>query len=284
MALVRKVPLSIFLSLALLASGCARGGWVATHPQVAARAQADPASFLLAARADCAGVRGLVANYTVRASRGIGRRSFDVSVWVESPSRIDIRGYSPVGQVEALLVASAVEIGVWFADQADVLYRGAVNGPGGDERFGRALGVPLLAADTVALFLGCGVDSEAEPATVVWDADRRRVRVELLRGEGRTLAWLHPVTLRFETIEHTNTGGRVIAAVESWVPRPVGSGGAVPSRIHLDVEDRFGLDLRLIGEAELNPRFGPADFAVPDMGETVTMALEELAREGGLLR
>lgn len=280
--------MTVCLLLAL--PGCAGGGWVKDHPEVAERARTEPGGFVEPAFEQWAGVESLAGSYQMRVSRGIGHRTFDLAVAVRRPDLVDINVLDPTGAIQAFLRANESRIGLYVAEE-EVLYAG----PTTREAFERALGFDLSAADAVAVLLGYGVERDGEPrGAPSWDANARRIRIDY--GPLVSL-WLHPVTMLFDRVEHRRGEARVEARIREWMPVPEPDAGtaadpvvdgaavSIPGRIELDVEpDGYGIRLSLSARPRLNFDFPPGYFDLVVRPGTVERSLEELTRQGGLFR
>ncbi len=270
---VGVLALTALASLAL--SGCSGHRWTSDHPDVAARAQADPEAFVDPALVQWEQLQGLAGSYAMRVSRGIGRGSADLFILVRRPADLDISVLAPTGAIQVSLRANEREVGLVFVEDR-VVYRGPSTGTA----FERALGLDLSAADAAAVLLGYGIaDGERSGVTTAWDADARRIRVETLSG---TRAWLHPVTQRFDRIVRggPDARGTVTATLSSWLAQP-----PAPDVLRLEVEpDGYGIELRLSGAPTVNPDFSSDPFAVQVPPGFEVRPLSELAAEGGLFQ
>ncbi len=260
----------------LVLSGCSSHRWTDDHPDVAARAQANPAAFLTPALEQWDGLQGLGGSYSMRVAKGIGRASADLAIYVRLPADLDIIVLAPTGATQAYLRVNEYEVGLAYLEDR-VVYRG----PSSGAAFERALGFDLSAADAAAVLLGYGVPlGERTGATTIWDADARRIRVDTLSG---TRAWLHPVTQRFDRIIRGATDGprgMVTATLTSWLAQP-----PIPDALRLDVEpDGYGIELSLSGSPTLNPDFSADFFDIQVPPGFEVRPLSELAAEGGLFR
>lgn len=276
--------------IGVLTAACGGNGWLGDHPDVAARAQANPGAFVEPAFARWGGAITLSGAYQLRASRGIGRRTFDLAVSVQRPDRVDISVLDPTGAIQAFVRANPREVGLYLAEDR-VLYRG----PATREAFERALGLGLAAGDAVAVFLGYGVDRDTRgPGIAAWDDGARRVRVDWEPGSS---LWLHPVQELFDHVRHRSDRGTLSAELLEWMevtpesapggPAASAADMAVPVPSHVDIEvepDGFGLELRLLAPPRLNHRLPEAIFEVQRVPGVVELPLDELAREGGLFR
>ena len=261
---------------ALTTAGCSSHHWTNDHPDVAARAQANPEAFVDPAIAQWDELQGLAGSYSMRVSKGVGRGSADLAIYVRRPADLDIHVLAPTGATEASLRVNEREVGLSFGEDR-VVYRG----PSSGAAFERALGLDLSAADVAAVLLGYGIpDSERAGATTIWDAEARRIRLETRSG---TRAWLHPVTQRFDRILRGGPGssrGTVNATLDSWLAQP-----PIPDLLRLEVEpDGYGIELRLSGSPTVNPDFGADFFDVQVPAGFEVRPLSELAAEGGLFR
>lgn len=267
------------LLLLIATVGCAGGGWVKDRPEVAARARADPGGFVAPALEQLGVLQGLRSNYAMRVTRGIGGRSFDLYVSAQRGGMIDILVQAPTGITEAYLRANEREVGM-FVREDMVLY----SGPAGRDAFARALGFGLSAQDAVAALLGYGVERDSLPAGVAaWDAKLRRVRID---HGSEVSAWLHPLTLRFDRVEHRAGQGLVIVQVQEWRAVLLGEEFvSIPARLSLEVDpDGYGISLRLVGEPEINPRYDAGYFELQRPPSVLELPLSDLARDGGLFR
>ncbi len=258
----------------LLAAGCARGGWVETHPDLAEQARLRPSSLVDQAAEQTAGLQRLFGSYRLEAHRGVGSRSVDLVVMAEVPDRLSIELLAPTGQTEAFLKSGATEVALWIGEE-DRLYRGAV----GEGAFAAALGLDLSARDVVSTLLGrlpgwTGVGS----SQVEWDEQEQRIRVNTGAG---TLGWLHPVTLRFDRMQLLGRGAMTEVLWPEWAEEP----GIAPRVIELEVPaEGIELRLRLASSWLANPPLEATDFEVSVLPVgTVELSLDVLAAEGGLL-
>lgn len=249
-------------------SGCGGAGWVETAPDVADRARAEPEWFVEAAWAQWeeAGPGLHAGSWRVEASRGVTSTAMDVYVLALPPASIRVSVLAPQGTTEAVLVAGPDEIGLW--DRAEgVAYAGAA-APGA---FGRALGLALEPADAVGTIFGYGLVPERIDA-VEWVEERQRIQVT----GGDAVAWLHPMTRRYERLSFA--AGAVEARLADWREGE----WPQPGRIELRVSgDDLRLDLELTGHNRLSP--DPAMFVPERPPGHAVLPLEELARQGGLL-
>jgi hypothetical protein len=265
------------LALAALAlGGCSRHHWTSDHPDVAARAQSNPEAFVGPALEHWDELQGLGGSYSMRISKGIGRGSADLAIYVRRPADLDISVLAPTGAIEASLRVNEFEVGLSFLEDR-IVYRG----PSSGAAFVRALGFDLSAADAVAVLLGYGIpNGELPGATTTWDAAARRIRIETRSG---TRAWLHPVTQRFDRIIRGRPGnptGMVTATLTSWLDQL-----PIPDALRFDVEpDGYGIELRLSGAPTVNPDFPPGFFDVQVPAGFEVRPLSELGAEGGLFR
>ncbi len=277
---------------------CARGGWPKDHPDLALRARQSPGSFVRPARNQWDPAQTLQANYSMRVTRGVGGRSFDAHITVQRPDRIDILVLAPTGLIEAYVRANEREVGL-FVREDMVLY----SGPSTRDAFERALGFALSAPDAVAVLMGYGVEPTGLPTGLPsWDPQLRRVRID--HGPGVSL-WLHPLTLRFDRVEHHSGQGRVTIDLESWVQvslvvaeeepmagaeglevqslAPEAGTVPIPSLLKLEVEpEGYGIRLRMVGEPILNHDHPPEYFDLQRLPRVLELPLSELARDGGL--
>lgn len=277
---------------------CASGGWPKDHPDLAQRARQSPGSFVQPARDQWNHAQTLQANYSMRVTRGVGGRSFDAHITVQRPDRIDILLLAPTGLTEAYVRANEREVGL-FVREDMVLY----SGPSTRDAFERALGFALSAPDAVAVLMGYGVEPTGLPTGLPsWDPRLRRVRID--HGPSVSL-WLHPLTLRFDRVEHHSGQSRVTTVVEGWVQASAGAakekpvaGAAglevqslapevatvpIPSLLKLEVEpEGYGIRLRMVGEPVLNHQYPPEYFDLQRLPGVLELPLSELARDGGL--
>lgn len=291
---------ALALGLLLAVAGCGGGGWPRDHPDLAERARSAPGSFVEPARRQWDGLSALGASYTMRVTRGIGGRTFDLYIAMQRSDRIDILLLAPTGLIEASLRANEAQVGLLVREER-TLFAGSSAGDG----FARALGFNLTAADAVAVLLGYGAEASALPVGIAsWDEDARRIRID--HGD-RTSVWLHPVSQRFDRVVHRDGAATVSAEVDEWVEVAVeprdsaarqGSSGLevedlhasaetlpLPSLIRLEVEpDGYGIQLRLVGEPDANPDYPPDSFELQYPPGVLVRPLEDLAREGGLFR
>ena len=280
-------------------TACGGGGWLDDHPDIAELARRDPDRFVEAAWSQWAAVRTLSGSYTMRVARGIGRRTFDVSIAVIRPNWLIIDVLAPTGSIEASLVANPDEVGLLVTEER-VIYRG----PATAEAFQQALGFDLSVEDAVAVLIGYALDRTVGGVTASWDDDARRIRVD--QGV-RASSWLHPVSLVFDRTELHAAGA---AAVEVEIeetrrvevpPEAAGAAGSgerlelppgvasegvpVPTLLDLQLRDEgYGIRLTLLGGADLNRELPASYFEVADRPGFVTLPLSELARDGGLFR
>jgi hypothetical protein len=257
----------------LLATGCARpDDWIETRPDLATRARQDPASFLAPALAQWDGLRGMVGSWQVRASRGISSRTLDTQIHLMRDALVQIEVLSPGFTTEGFVGVSTREVGLWVSEDP-CLYRGP-NQPGA---FARALGIELAPEDIIAALMGFAVPYP-ERATAVWDETERRIRV----ASSGTTAWLHPLTLRFERFVVATPSGPISGRYESWTEGDV----PVPARLRVEgAAEDITLELRLASEWNANPAgLDEAFFEELPVTDAVDCPLDELAREGGLLR
>ncbi len=298
----RDLPRVVALGLlsGVLVGGCGGGGWLKDYPDVAERARLRPGSFVEPARRQWDGLAALGASYSMRVTKGIAARSFDLYISMERADRIDILVLAPTGLIEASLRANERQVGL-FVREEKVLYAGAAS----RNAFARALGFDLSVADAVAVLLGYGAEaSRLPPGVAVWDGEARRIRID--HGD-KVSVWLHPVTQRFGRVVHRDGRGTVTAEVSEWIDavlEPVGpatgSGAAglevenldsatttvsLPALIRMQVEpDGYGLRLRLVGEPDPNPSYPADSFDLQYPPGVLVRPLEDLAREGGLFR
>jgi hypothetical protein len=258
----------------LLAAGCARGGWVETHPDLAEQARLQPAALVDRAAEQTAGLQSLYGSYRLEARRGVGSRSVDIVVMAELPDRLSIELLAPTGQTEAFLKSGDTQVALWIGEE-DRLYRG----PAGEGAFAAALGLDLSVRDAVSTLLGrlpgwTGAGSDR----VAWDDKEQRIRVSTGAG---TLGWLHPVTLRFDRMQFLGRGAITEVRWPEWVEEP----GIAPRVVELDVPaEGIELRLRLASSWLANPPLEAADFHVSVLpARTVELPLDVLAAEGGLL-
>jgi len=259
----------------LLAAGCARGGWVETHPDLAEQARLRPSSLVDQAAEQTAGLQRLFGSYRLEAHRGVGSRSVDLVVMAEVPDRLSIELLAPTGQTEAFLKSGATQVALWIGEE-NRLYRGVA----GEGAFAAALGLDLSVRDVVSTLLGrlpgwTGVGS----GQVEWDEQEQRIRVNTGAG---TLGWLHPVTLRFDRMQFLGRGAMTEVLWPEWAEEP----GIAPRVIELEVPaEGIELRLRLASSWLANPPLEATDFEVSVLPVgTVELSLDVLAAEGGLLR
>ena len=266
---------TVVCSSFLLAAGCARGGWVETHPELAEQARLQPSSVVEQAAEQTASLRRLYGSYRLEARRGAGSRSVDLVVMAELPDLLSIELLAPTGQTEAFLKSGTAEVALWIGEE-NRLYRGA----SGDGAFAAALGLDLSVRDAVSTLLGrlpgwTGVGS----GLVEWDEDEQRIRVQASSG---TLGWLHPVTLRFDRMQLQGRGAMTEVLWPEWAEEP----GVAPRLIEIDVpSEGIELHLSLASSWLANPALVATDFDVSVLPVgTVELSLDVLAAEGGLLR
>lgn len=261
-------------ALLLGGAGCARpDNWVTTHPDVAARAREDPGSFVAPAMAQWDALHGMEGSWQVRASRGISSRTLDTQIILLRDALVQIEVLAPTATTEGFVGVSSHEVGLWVSDDP-CLYRGR-NEAGA---FGRALGVELAPEDVVAALMGFAVP-HPERATATWDESERRIRV----ATSGTVAWLHPVTLRFERFVVATASGPISGRYEAWMDGDV----PVPARLRVEVAaEGITLELRLAPGWSANPQGLDVAFfdQLPPVANAVDCPLEQLAGEGGLLR
>lgn len=270
----RAVLLVVSLAFVATSSACGGGNWLRQEPELARRARTQPGSFVQPALEQWEGAAALTGSYSMRVTRGIGGRSFDLAIAARRPADVDMLVLDPTGAIQLYLRANEREVGLYVAEER-TLYRGAA----GRDAFGRALGFELSAADAVALLLGYGVDRDSLPlGRAAWDDKARRVRID--HGEAAS-AWLLPPALRFDRVEHRGAGGTVAGEILEWLDMAF----PVPSRLRLQVEpDGYGIELRLVGNVDLTPEF-PAGFFDLQAGPSIQQRpLADLAAEGGLFR
>jgi len=264
------------LAFGLFAGACARpDDWIETYPDIAARARQEPQAFLSDVYDRWRDLHGMVGSYQVRASRGVSSRTLDTQIHVLRDRFIDIQVLSPAATSEGYLVSGRSEIGFWTSEE-NYLYRGAIE-PG---EFGRALGLDLEPDDIVAVLMGFGLPRKDGTAPVAsWDESRRRIRVE---GETGNIAWLHPVSARFERVVVATATGRIEITYEAWTE----SGAPVPLRMTIHVPDEdIILRLRLAASWVANPEgLIPEEFDVFAVRGSIEAPLSRLAADGGLLR
>ncbi len=267
------------MALGLVAIGCAGNGWIRDQPELAERVRQHPGSFLEPALKLTAPLESLVGSYTMRFSRGIGRRSVDTFVSVRRPADLDILVLDPTGGTQAYLRANAVEVGL-FLSQEQLLYRG----PSTRASFEQALGFGLSAADVVAALLGYAIDPAGHPpGRPSWDESAQRVRIDY--GEEASV-WLLPPTLWFDRIEHRRADNTVaIDALDSIATEVDGQTLLVPSSLQLRIEpEGYGIAMQLLGEPSTNLEFPPAHFELEVPAGVLQLPISDLGREGGLFR
>lgn len=269
--MVRRVLVGVVV---LGITACGGGNWVQSHPDIAQRARTAPEGFVQPALDRWAKAEALTASYTLRVAKGIGRKSFDLSISVHRPADVDMLVLDPTGGIQAYLRSNVAEVGLYVAEDR-VLYRGQNT----RAAFERALGFDLEAADAVALVLGYAANRDSLPlGRAVWDEERRRIRVD--HGEEFSV-WLHPVTQNFDRVVRRGPQGTVTAEVLEWAEMIF----PVPRRLTLEVEpEGYGIELTMLGNVRLNPEFPAGFFEIDVAPGTTVLPLEELAREGGLFR
>ena len=211
----------------------------------------------------------------MRVARGLGRGTFDMSISVRRPGDVDMLVLEPTGAIQAYLRANAAEVGLYIAEDR-VLYRGPATG----DAFSRALGFDLSAADAVAVLLGYGVDAESLPlGRASWDGKLRRVRVDY--GD-RASAWIHPVTMLFDRVEHRDQHGSVVAEVREWTAETP----PLPSLVELQVQpEGYRISLTLLGSnLDRDPEFPPGYFDLQAPPRTLELPLSALEAQGGLFQ
>jgi hypothetical protein len=259
----------------MVAAGCARGGWVETYPDLAEQARRQPEPMVKEAIKQTASLRGMYGSYRLEARRGAGSRSLDVLVMAEHPDLLSIELLAPTGQSEAFLKSGATEVSLWISEE-NRLYRG----PAGDGAFAAALGLALSVDDVVSVLFGRPPGwSGAGFDRVSWDESEQRIRVNT---ESSTVAWLHPLTLRFDRMQLSGRGARTEVYFREWTEGPE----VIPRIVDLEVPDEgIKVHLRLASSWLANPEFVATDFEVPALPSmTVELSLAVLAAEGGLLR
>lgn len=270
---------TVVAALGLLVTGCASGGWIREQPLLAERARQSPGSFLQPALKLTAPLESLVGSYTMRLSKGIGRRSVDTFVSVRRPGDLDILVLDPTGGTQAYLRANAVEVGLFLREER-VLYRG----PATRTSFEQAIGFGLSAPDVVAALLGYAIDPASyPPGQPSWDESARRVRIDY----GNTASvWLLPPTLAFDRVVHRRGDDIVELEVLDWVSTVVdGQALSVPSRLQLRIEpDGYGIAMRLIGTGSANFEVPAANFELQVPANVLQLPISDLGRDGGLFR
>ncbi len=270
---------ALAVALVLAASGCARGGWIRQRPQLAEQARRDPGSFLGPARQLTAPLEGLVGSYTMRLSRGIGRRTVDTFVSVRRPADLDILVLDPSGGTQAYLRANKLEVGLFLREEK-LLYRG----PSTRASFEQAIGFGLSAADVVAALLGSAIDTASHPpGQPTWDEDARRIRVDY---GAEASVWLLPPTLGFDRVEHRRAGDSVMIEVLESTSTLVGAQTVpLPSSLRLRIEpDGYGIALQLLDDPSPNFDFPANHFDLQVPAGVLQLPISDLGREGGLFR
>ncbi len=267
------------MTLGFVAIGCAGNGWIRDQPDLAERARRSPGSFLEPALKLTAPLESLVGSYTMRFSRGIGRRSVDTFVSVRRPADVDILVLDPTGGTQAYLRANATEVGL-FVREEQLLYRG----PATRTSFEQAIGFGLSAADVVAALLGYGVDAGSHPrGESSWDESLRRIRIDY--GDEAT-AWMLPPSLLFDRVEHRRADNSVVLEVREATATPIdGQTVPVPSTLQLRIEpEGYGIAMQLLGEPSANVEFPPPHFELQVPAGVLQLPISDLGREGGLFR
>lgn len=262
-----------------MAIGCGGSGWIREQPQLADRARQSPGSFLQPALKLTEPLESLVGSYTMRFSRGIGRRSVDTFVSLRRPGDLDILVLDPSGGTQAYLRANAEEVGLFLREE-QVLYRG----PATRTSFAQAIGFGLSAADVVAALLGYAIDPASHPpGRPSWDESARRVRIDY--GTSATV-WLLPPTLAFDRVEHRQGDDIVkLEFLESTFAEIYGKSVPVPSRLQVRIEpDGYGIAMQLLGEPATNFEFPAAHFDLQVPAGILQLPISDLGRDGGLLR
>ncbi|MFQ5744898.1 MAG: hypothetical protein ACE5HV_15115 [Acidobacteriota bacterium] len=255
-------------------SGCARGGWVKTHPDIVEQARQQPSTFVKQAYGEWSTLEGLVGSYSAEIRKGLGGRHLDLLIYAQRPGLLRVEIIAPTGSTQALLISGSEDLGLWSAEER-TLYRGST----GTDSFELALGLALTVEDAVGVLLGYGVENaQGLPAAAQWDAKRQRIRVQA--GQGVT-AWLHPLTLRFDHLRYEGSGAAIDIRLSEWLEAPA----PVPQLITVTIPNEdLRLQLRLSPRWVANPQFTADDFRVWLPDGSVELPLETLAREGGLLR